>query len=145
MNMKTAFWTAASALLLFGCGGSEPGLVHLPYDSMVQLTVTRADHHPTYQCDGTIDTRTSTAEFTCTAEGFKQWTIVGPVEEFQLSTVVRLWIRASGVQRITAQPDIATDLEPKADRLIGWATVILPDGTESGHAGAVAEAFGAKR
>jgi len=126
---------------LFSCGGPESKTSAWPSDASVRITVIRDDVHPTYRCDGQIQTHFATAIFSCTAEGFDSWDVRGYAEQFVLSDVVRFWIHDADTANATPQPDIAVDLEPQGDRYSGWATVILPDGTLFGHPGASAEAW----
>jgi len=125
-----------SAAAAAACAGTEP----FPDDVTWHVTVTRSDSHPTYACDGTVDTRLNAANFLCVAEQLGPWTVSGPVERSRVAATLRLWIRAAGSES-AIQPDIAVDLEAIADRLKGWGTVVLPDGTGAGHPGAVAEAW----
>src|SRR5947207_1272947 len=68
------------------------------------------------------------------------WNVDGSVEQFGSAILLQLWIRAAA-SRNAIQPDIAIDLEPVGERLHGWATVVLPDGTGSGHPGGTADAW----
>ena len=132
---------AVTCAALFSCGGPQASAPGWPSDASVHVTVTRDDVHPTYRCDGEIQTRFGTASFSCTAEGFDAWDVRGYAEQFMLSDVLRFWIHDAGAATSSPQPDIAVDLEPQGDRYSGWATIILPDGTFFGHPGATAEAW----
>jgi hypothetical protein len=127
--------------VLFSCGGPQSKSPSWPSNASIHVTVIRDDQHPTYRCDGQVQTYFTTASFSCTAEGFEAWDVRGYAEQFVLSDVLRFWIHDAGAAGIRAQPDIAVDLEPQGDRYSGWATVVLPDGTSSGHPGASAEAW----
>jgi hypothetical protein len=124
----------------FSCGGPESKSPNWPSDASIHVTVVRDDVHPTYRCDGQVQTHFATASFSCTAEGFDAWDVRGNAEQYVLSDVLRLWIHAAD-STSTAQPEIAIDLESQGDRYSGWATVIFPDGTLFGHPGATAEAW----
>ncbi len=122
------------------CGGPASG-PRWPTDGTVHVTVTRADPHPAYQCQGDVHTGLGTAGFSCTAEGFDAWDVRGSAEQFDLSDVLRLWIRSADGAHSTGQPDLAIDLQPDGDHYSGWATVMLPDGTGFAHVGASAAAW----
>lgn len=129
-------------LLMASCGGSDPGaLVHLEPGAMYRFQVVRDDIHPSYRCDGTVETASSLADFFCTAENHDPWVVRGVAEHYELRDVVRLWIHRSDVARQTAQPDIAVDMQPLGDRFSGWGTILFRDGTGSGHPGATVEAW----
>jgi hypothetical protein len=130
-----------TCVALFSCGGPQAKPSGWPADASVHVTVIRDDVHPTYQCDGEVQTRFGTATFSCTAEGFDAWDVRGNAEQMVLEDVYRLWIHDADAPTWAAQPDIAVDLEPNGDRYSGWATVVLPDGTFAGHPGASAEAW----
>jgi hypothetical protein len=138
--MRSIFVLLSSAVLL-SCGGPAGSSLAWPSDASVHVTVTRDDLHPTYRCDGEVQTRFATATFSCTAEGFDGWDVRGSAEQVVLSDVTRLWIHDADSTSMTGQPEIAIDLEPHGDRYLGWATVVLPDGTFAGHPGASAEAW----
>ena len=132
---------AVTCAALFSCGGPQASAPGWPSDASVHVTVTRDDVHPTYRCDGEIQTRFGTASFSCTAEGFDAWDVRGSAEQFVLPEVARLWVHDASAASWTGQPEIAIDLEPNGVRYTGWATVVLPDGTAAGHPGASAEAW----
>jgi hypothetical protein len=128
--------------VLLACGGSlQTTTSSWPVDGSVHVTVTRDDLHPTYRCEGQIQTRFGTAIFSCTAEGFDAWDVRGNAEQYMRPDVLRLWIHDADAAPGAGQPEIAIDLEPNAGRYSGWATVVLPDGTAMGHPGATAEAW----
>jgi len=137
--MRSMFVVVACAAL-FSCGGPDSLRSMWPSDASVHVTVVRDDVHPTYRCDGQVQTRFGTAIFSCTAEGFEDWDVRGDAEQFMLPDVMRLWIHSADTA-LQPQPDIAIDLEPQGDRYSGWATVVLPDGSFAGHPGASAEAW----
>jgi hypothetical protein len=130
-----------SCAALISCGGSQSSAPTWPMDASVHVTVVRDDVHPTYRCDGEIQTRFATAIFSCTAEGFDAWDVRGTAEQYVLPDVVRLWIHAADAPNEAVQPEIAVDFETFGERYSGWATVVLPDGTFAGHPGASAEAW----
>ncbi len=131
-----AGWALALCMAAaIACGGQNE---RFPDDVVWNVTISRADQHPTYGCTGTVDTRADSAAFSCDAEQLSSWTVSGPVEQFRLADTLRLWIHDGAIHGM--QPAIAIDLEQYQDRLRGWATVVLPDGSGSGHFDAVAEA-----
>jgi hypothetical protein len=132
---------AAACAASFACGGSQDSSLNWASNAAIHVTVTRDDVHPTYRCDGEIQTRFATAVFSCTAEGFDPWDVRGSAEQMILSDVLRFWVHDADAPSMSGQPDIAIDLEPAGERLSGWATVVLPDGTYAGHPGASADAW----
>jgi len=128
-------WVALATAVV-ACGEAEKD----PFAQGVwNVKITRTHEHPNYACDGTVDMKGAGATFACSAESFPDWTVSGPLEQFRLPDTLRFYVRATGSRGV--QPDIAIDLEEYADHLLGWATVVLPDGTGAGHFGAVAEAW----
>ena len=136
---RTAFLPlAAGVAAAIACGGESQEL--FPDQANWHVKLARSDDHPNYGCEGTVDTAARLAQIACAAEKFGSWSVAGPVQQFRSSTQLRLWIHAAATAS-AAQPDIAIDLESVDDRILGWATVVLPDGTGSGHPGATAEAW----
>jgi hypothetical protein len=104
------------------------------------MSVARTDVHPTFQCAGTVDTNMDVASFDCTAEGFAPWRVLGWMSNEARPDGIQ--VHVYGLRNYnTEQPDIAAVLLPNGERFAGAAVVILPDGTETGHAGATAEAW----
>jgi hypothetical protein len=136
--MGRAFGSIVSLATAMACGGEDRP--RFPDQAAWHVRIARSDTHPTYSCEGTVDTAAAEAQFLCVAERFGSWNINGSVEQFRSAVLLQLWIRGPGSMN-AIQPDIAVDLEPVGDRLRGWATVVLPDGTGSGHPGATAEAW----
>jgi hypothetical protein len=120
------------------CGGDDRA--RFPDGATWHVRIARSDAHPNYSCEGIVDTAARNAQFVCVAERFGSWSVNGPVEQFRSAVLLQLWIRTAG-SKGAIQPDIAVDLEPVGDRLRGWATIVLPDGTGNGHPGATAEAW----
>jgi hypothetical protein len=125
---------------LLACGGPAQ-TTGWPTDGLVHVELSRDDEHPNYRCVGDVEMLSSAASFACTAEGFDAWSVRGAVEQTQLPDTLRFWIRDAGGAHATGQPDIAIDLQPHSDHYLGWATIVLPDGTDFGHPDAVAEAW----
>jgi hypothetical protein len=138
--MRSVFVLVTCAVLV-GCGGPQSAWPTWPANGSIHVSVVRDDVHPTYQCEGEVQTRLATATFSCAGEGFDAWDVRGSAEQIVLPDVTRLWIHDADSANLTGQPEIAVDLEPHGTRYSGWATVILPDGTFAGHPGATAEAW----
>jgi hypothetical protein len=136
--MGRGFGPILSLATAMACGAEDRR--GFPDHATWHVKIARTDTHPNYSCEGTVDTAAGGAQFVCLAERFGPWTVNGSVQHFQSAVLLQLWIRATGSEQ-AIQPDIAVDLEPGGDRLRGWATVVLPDGTGSGHPGATAEAW----
>ena len=140
--MKKPFTMAVSVIAALGCGGGNSEMGELPDDSTMRIRVTRSgSSHPNYLCEGTIKLGNGLSQFTCSAEGFGNWTVSGTAEQFRFVDLVRFWVRATATARPSGQPEIAIDLEWTHGRFFGWATVVLPDGSGFGHIGAVAEGW----
>ena len=135
--MARGWAPALSVAAALACGAEDRR--GFPDGVVWNVRITRGDEHPNYVCEGTVDTAGGGAAFQCSAERLSDWSVSGSVEQFRVAQTLRLWVRETGSPRF--QPDIAIDLEQKGDRVLGWATVVLPDGTGSGHFGAVAEAW----
>ncbi|TMB43826.1 MAG: hypothetical protein E6J58_00685 [Deltaproteobacteria bacterium] len=136
--MARAFGSIVSLATAIACGGDDRP--RFPEQATWHVRLARSDSYPNYSCDGIVDTAARTGQFLCVAENLGAWSVNGSVEHFQSAVLLQLWIRKTGSEN-AAQPDIAVDLEPVGDRLRGWATIVLPDGTGSGHPGATAEAW----
>ena len=136
--MGRGFASIFSVATAMACGGEERP--RFPDQATWHVRIARSDTHPTYACEGVVDTRAGEAHFLCVAERFGSWNVDGSVEQFRSAILLQLWIRAAA-SRNAIQPDIAIDLEPVGERLHGWATVVLPDGTGSGHPGGTADAW----
>jgi len=139
--MGRGFSSIVSLATAMACGGEDRS----PFADQTSwhVKLARGDEHPTYSCEGTVDTVAGDARFDCVAERFGSWNVNGgPVQHTRSAVLLRLWIRTPGTKD-AVQPDIAIDLEPVVggDRLRGWATVVLPDGSGNGHPGATAEAW----
>ena len=95
----------ATCAALFSCGGPQSKSPSWPSNASVHVTVIRDDVHPTYRCEGQIQTYFTTASFSCTAEGFDAWDVRGYAEQFVLSDVLRFWIHDGGAAGTTALGD----------------------------------------
>jgi hypothetical protein len=136
--MGRGFGSILSLATAMACGGEDSA--RFPDGATWHVRLARGDSHPNYSCEGIVDTAARIAEFVCVAERFGSWNVNGPVEQFRTELLLQLWIRTPG-SKDAIQPDIAIDLEPVGNRLRGWATIVLPDGTGNGHPGATAEAW----
>ena len=139
--MQKPFLVTLSVLAEFACGGGNADKIELSDDSTMRIRVTRSGSHPNYLCEGTIVLGNGLSQFSCSAEGYADWTVSGTAEQFRLVDVIRFWVRATGTPRPIGQPELAIDLEWTQGRFFGWATVVLPDGSGSGHPGAIAEGW----